>query len=95
MFLGDTRESAAIYISRHLLEEGAYLSIYDPKVICQIMIIRYIIGPPEKGPISPSTTLRYIKGPLGLVEGPICPSMNLRYIIGPLKKGVNLYNVHL
>jgi len=29
---GDTRESAAIYISRHLLEEGAYLSIYDPKV---------------------------------------------------------------
>ena len=29
---GDTRESAAIYIGRHLLDEGAYLSIYDPKV---------------------------------------------------------------
>ncbi|XP_023328671.1 UDP-glucose 6-dehydrogenase isoform X2 [Eurytemora carolleeae] len=29
---GDTRESAAIYISRHLMEEGANLSIYDPKV---------------------------------------------------------------
>ena len=31
-FLGDTRESAAIYIARHLLDEGAHLSIYDPKV---------------------------------------------------------------
>ena len=30
--LGDTRESAAIYVSKHLLEEGAHLSIYDPKV---------------------------------------------------------------
>jgi len=29
---GDTRESAAIYISRHLMDEGANLSIYDPKV---------------------------------------------------------------
>jgi len=29
---GDTRESAAIYVSKHLLEEGAHLSIYDPKV---------------------------------------------------------------
>jgi len=29
---GDTRESAAIYIGKHLLDEGAHLSIYDPKV---------------------------------------------------------------
>eukprot|EP00049_Salpingoeca_infusionum_P023437 m.12116 g.12116 ORF g.12116 m.12116 type:complete len:464 (+) comp5803_c0_seq1:632-2023(+) len=29
---GDTRESAAIYVCRDLLEEGAQLSIYDPKV---------------------------------------------------------------
>lgn len=29
---GDTRESAAIYVARHLLDEGANLSIYDPKV---------------------------------------------------------------
>ncbi|XP_035223318.1 UDP-glucose 6-dehydrogenase-like isoform X1 [Stegodyphus dumicola] len=29
---GDTRESPAIYICRHLLEEGANLNIYDPKV---------------------------------------------------------------
>jgi len=29
---GDTRESAAIYVSKHLLDEGAQLSIYDPKV---------------------------------------------------------------
>jgi len=35
---GDTRESAAIYISNHLLEEGANLSIYDPKVTHQQML---------------------------------------------------------
>merc|ERR1711892_843625 len=34
---GDTRESAAIYIANHLLEEGANLSIYDPKVTEQQM----------------------------------------------------------
>jgi UDPglucose 6-dehydrogenase len=29
---GDTRESAAIYVCNDLLEDGAHLSIYDPKV---------------------------------------------------------------
>uniref|UniRef100_A0A2C9M1W1 UDP-glucose 6-dehydrogenase n=1 Tax=Biomphalaria glabrata TaxID=6526 RepID=A0A2C9M1W1_BIOGL len=29
---GDTRESAAIYVSKYLLEEGANIRIYDPKV---------------------------------------------------------------
>ncbi|GFQ98039.1 UDP-glucose 6-dehydrogenase [Trichonephila clavata] len=29
---GDTRESPAIYVCKHLLEEGANLHIYDPKV---------------------------------------------------------------
>lgn len=29
---GDTRESAAIDVAKHLLAEGASLSIYDPKV---------------------------------------------------------------
>lgn len=29
---GDTRESSAIYICQHLLEEGAHVNIYDPKV---------------------------------------------------------------
>ncbi|XP_069129393.1 UDP-glucose 6-dehydrogenase-like isoform X1 [Argopecten irradians] len=29
---GDTRESAAIYVSKYLMEEGACLRIYDPKV---------------------------------------------------------------
>nr|KAG5687578.1 hypothetical protein BaRGS_009975 [Batillaria attramentaria] len=29
---GDTRESSAIYICKYLLEEGAHLNIYDPKV---------------------------------------------------------------
>ncbi|XP_066924790.1 UDP-glucose 6-dehydrogenase-like [Clytia hemisphaerica] len=29
---GDTRESPAIYVTKYLLEEGAKISIYDPKV---------------------------------------------------------------
>lgn len=29
---GDTRESPAIYVCKYLLEEGANLVIYDPKV---------------------------------------------------------------
>ena len=40
--LGDTRESAAIYVSKHLLEEGAHLSIYDPKVINQGVILPHL-----------------------------------------------------
>ncbi|RUS74635.1 hypothetical protein EGW08_017615 [Elysia chlorotica] len=29
---GDTRESAAIYVSKYLMEEGAHIRIFDPKV---------------------------------------------------------------
>lgn len=29
---GDTRESAAIYVAKYLMEEGAHIRIYDPKV---------------------------------------------------------------
>lgn len=29
---GDTRESSSIYISKYLMDEGAHLHIYDPKV---------------------------------------------------------------
>lgn len=29
---GDTRESPAIYVAQHLLDEGAHIRIYDPKV---------------------------------------------------------------
>ncbi|XP_038069186.1 UDP-glucose 6-dehydrogenase-like [Patiria miniata] len=29
---GDTRESSSIYVSKHLMEEGARLNIYDPQV---------------------------------------------------------------
>lgn len=29
---GDTRESPAIHVAKTLLDEGAYLHIYDPKV---------------------------------------------------------------
>jgi UDPglucose 6-dehydrogenase len=30
---GDTRESAAIYVAKSLMDEGAKLAIYDPKVL--------------------------------------------------------------
>merc|ERR1712215_208009 len=36
---GDTRESAAIYIAKHLLDEGACLSVYDPKVTEQQVML--------------------------------------------------------
>lgn len=29
---GDTRESPAIYVAKHLMDEGANIAIYDPKV---------------------------------------------------------------
>ncbi|KAJ8281867.1 hypothetical protein COCON_G00043860 [Conger conger] len=35
---GDTRESSSIYISRYLMDEGARLHIYDPKVKREQMI---------------------------------------------------------
>jgi UDPglucose 6-dehydrogenase len=35
----DTRESAAIYISKYLLDEGASLNIYDPKVEASQVIL--------------------------------------------------------
>lgn len=35
---GDTRESSAIYICKYLLEEGAHLNIYDPKVKRETML---------------------------------------------------------
>jgi len=31
---GDTRESAAIYVTKHLVDDGAKVAIYDPKVTC-------------------------------------------------------------
>ncbi|XP_071538747.1 UDP-glucose 6-dehydrogenase isoform X4 [Panulirus ornatus] len=39
---GDTRESPAIYVCSHLLEEGAQLNIYDPKLVN---------GRPVRGPL--------------------------------------------
>ena len=42
----DTRESAAIYVCRDLLEEQAMLAVYDPKVGAEL-IHRDILGRPE------------------------------------------------
>lgn len=37
---GDTRESAAIDVCKQLLDEGAHVAIYDPKVIkCQRFLL--------------------------------------------------------
>ncbi|XP_037568805.1 UDP-glucose 6-dehydrogenase isoform X4 [Dermacentor silvarum] len=47
---GDTRESAAIYVCKHLMEEGAFLNIYDPKVPKQ-QIIDDLIGSGEQGDV--------------------------------------------
>ncbi len=35
---GDTRESPAIYVAKYLLDEGANLAIYDPKVIISLTV---------------------------------------------------------
>lgn len=35
---GDTRESPAIYVCKYLLDEGAHLNIYDPKVTIKLPI---------------------------------------------------------
>merc|ERR1719195_161917 len=48
---GDTRESAAIYISKHLLDEGAHLSIYDPKVTRQQVMME--LSQPAASPAAP------------------------------------------
>uniref|UniRef100_G1KGB4 UDP-glucose 6-dehydrogenase n=1 Tax=Anolis carolinensis TaxID=28377 RepID=G1KGB4_ANOCA len=36
---GDTRESSSIYISKYLMDEGAKLHIYDPKVVREQIIL--------------------------------------------------------
>jgi UDPglucose 6-dehydrogenase len=41
---GDTRESASIYVCKHLMDEGAILHIYDPKVSRE-QIIRDLTDP--------------------------------------------------
>ena len=38
---GDTRESASIYVSKYLIDEGARVTIYDPKVDKE-QIIRWV-----------------------------------------------------
>lgn len=35
---GDTRESPSIYVCKYLLDEGAHLNIYDPKVRKQCVL---------------------------------------------------------
>uniref|UniRef100_A0A8C7RFY4 UDP-glucose 6-dehydrogenase n=1 Tax=Oncorhynchus mykiss TaxID=8022 RepID=A0A8C7RFY4_ONCMY len=56
---GDTRESSSIYISRYLLEEGACLHIYDPKVKAQ-QIMHDLIQPTPSERHDPATVSRLV-----------------------------------
>ncbi len=40
---GDTRESAAIYVAQQLMDEGAVIRIYDPKVRAAVQLAKRII----------------------------------------------------
>ncbi|XP_041750240.2 UDP-glucose 6-dehydrogenase-like isoform X2 [Coregonus clupeaformis] len=56
---GDTRESSSIYISRYLLEEGACLHIYDPKVKA-LQIMHDLTQPTLSERHDPATVSRLI-----------------------------------
>ena len=58
----DTRESAAIYIADKLIEEGAIISVYDPKVNKQQMFndINYLNSRPE---VENEKLLKYYDNP--------------------------------
>lgn len=51
---GDTRESPAIYVCQHLLDDGANLAVYDPKVT--VDQIGYELNQVQKGKMSIITT---------------------------------------
>jgi len=55
---GDTRESAAIYIAKHLMDEGAHLSIYDPKV--EREQVEMELGQPSISPDCPDRVERLV-----------------------------------
>uniref|UniRef100_A0A3P8Z2T6 UDP-glucose 6-dehydrogenase n=1 Tax=Esox lucius TaxID=8010 RepID=A0A3P8Z2T6_ESOLU len=56
---GDTRESSSIYISRYLLEEGACLQIYDPKVKAE-QIMQDLTQPTPSERHDPDTVSRLV-----------------------------------
>ncbi|CAB1333099.1 unnamed protein product [Coregonus sp. 'balchen'] len=56
---GDTRESSSIYISRYLLEEGACLHIYDPKVKAE-QIMHDLTQPTPSERHDPATVSRLV-----------------------------------
>jgi UDPglucose 6-dehydrogenase len=56
---GDTRESPAIYVSQHLLDEGANLAIYDPKVTSE-QIRRDLYQLQKDKLLSPSASITVI-----------------------------------
>lgn len=44
-----TRESSSIYISKYLMDEGAKLHIYDPKVLKEQIVLDLSGDNPERG----------------------------------------------
>jgi len=43
---GDTRESPAIHVAKTLLDEGAKINIYDPKVSGRTLLVELVGGEP-------------------------------------------------
>ncbi|XP_046899175.1 UDP-glucose 6-dehydrogenase-like [Hypomesus transpacificus] len=65
---GDTRESSSIYISRHLLDEGACLHIYDPKVKAE-QIMQDLTTPfPGHDPVRVSRLVTVVTDPYKACE---------------------------
>ena len=58
----DTRESPSINISKNLLQEGAKLSFYDPKVDAQKIFLEFQEIPDDKNVFVSDTALEAAKG---------------------------------
>ena len=66
---GDTRESPAIYISQILLDEGAHVAIYDPKV--EEAQIRLELEHPAISPDGPERVGRSVGGQPATISFPL------------------------
>jgi len=64
----DTRESAAIYVADYLIENGAQICVYDPKVREQQMLsdLEYLNS---RSPDKNKNALKYFSEPLGACDG--------------------------
>ena len=68
---GDTRETAAAYVAKTLLQEGAHVVVYDPKVTRAgaLMELEYTHGMTEANMPSLQTNLTFVDDPKKAVDG--------------------------